>query len=329
MSATTSDRQAATVVTNTRVRDGYDEEFEAWQLRMNDVISRFDGFVSREVLPPAPPDQLDWVIIQRFERPDQLKAWLESRQRAEMLAQIRQALEGEDAVNVFVGHEAEAGEAQGPVTAVIMTNVRPGNERQFERWHARVKERQSTYPGFLGCEVQAPTGTFQREWVTLLRFDSSEHLVNWLESDERRQLRREADEIIDCSHERRVRTSFEGWFKFGADNKPPPSWKQSAIVLLVLFPVVMLEITLLDPLLAWMNVAPATFIANVISVAVLGWPLMPLAIRATHWWLYPGPGAGSTIRWGGPALLVCLYAVAIVFFHFFAGWVHVAPITSL
>ena len=197
MSAAASGRQTATVVTNTRVRDGLDEEFEAWQGRINQVISRLDGFVSSEVLPPTPPDQLDWVIIQRFERPDQLKAWLESPQRAEMLAQIRPALEGEDAVNVFVGHDAESGDAQGPVTAVIMTNVTPGNEKAFERWHARVKQRQSTYPGFLGCEVQLPTG------------------------------------------------------------------------------------------------------------------------------------AGTAVRWGGPAVLVCLYAVSIVFFHFFTGWVHITPIASL
>ncbi len=329
MSATASDRQTATVVTNTRVRDGHDQEFEAWQAGMNDVISRFDGFVSREVLPPTPPDQLDWVIIQRFERAEQLKAWLESPQRTEMLAQIEPALEGDEAVNVFVGHEAEAGGSQGPVTAVIMTNVMPGHENEFVRWHARVKERQSKYPGFLGCEVQSPTGMFQQEWVTLLRFDSKEHLDNWLESAERGQLLREAGEIIDRSTARQIRTSFEGWFRFGADHRPPPSWKQSAIVLLLLFPVVMLEITFLNPILRWMNVAPATFIGNMISVGLLAWPLVPLVSRAMQWWLSPRPEAGRAIRWGGPALLVSLYALAIVFFYFFTGWAQIGPITSL
>jgi uncharacterized protein len=329
MSAPPTDKQTATVVTNTRVREGHDGEFEAWQSRMNEVVSRFDGFVSREVLRPRPPDQLDWVIIQRFERPEQLKAWLESPERAEMLTQITAALDGADAVNVFVGHEAEERGTEGPVTAMIMTQVMPGQEQQFERWHARVKERQSKFPGFLGCEVQPPMGTFQQEWVTLLRFDSAGHLDAWLQSDERAKLLREADEIIDRSDERRVRTSFEGWFKFGADNKPPPSWKQAAIVLLCLFPVVILEITFLNPILAWMNVAPATFIANVISVGVLTWPLIPLASRAVGWWLSPSPGAEKAVRWRGVALLVCLYAVSIVFFHFFTNWVHIAPITSL
>jgi antibiotic biosynthesis monooxygenase (ABM) superfamily enzyme len=329
VSAAETNEQMATVVTNTRVRSGHDREFEAWQSRMNDLISRFDGFISREVLPPAPPDQPDWVIIQRFDRPEQLKAWLESPQRTEMLAQIRPALEGDDTVNVFVGGEAEESGRAGPVTAVIMTTVIPGYETQFKRWHARVKEHQSAYPGFLGCEVQPPTGMFQQEWVTLLRFDSNEHLDNWLQSDERRQLLGQAQGIIDRSSERRVRTSFEGWFRFGADHRPPPSWKQSAIVLLVLFPVVMLEITLISPLLRWIDVAPATFIANAISVIVLAWPLMPLATRGMRWWLSPSPGAGRAVRWGGPAVLISLYAVLIVFFYFFTEWVHISPVTSL
>jgi antibiotic biosynthesis monooxygenase (ABM) superfamily enzyme len=246
-----------------------------------------------------------------------------------MLIQIKPALEDDDAVNVFVGHEAEADGRDGPVTAVIMTDVTPGSEGAFQRWHAHVKERQSKYPGFLGCEVQPPTGAFQREWVTLLRFDTNEHLDGWLESDERKQLLREAGQIIDRSSERRVRTSFEGWFKFGADNKPPPSWKQAAIVLLCLFPVVILEITFLNPILAWMNVSPATFIANVISVSVLTWPLIPLARRAMRWWLSPTPGTETAVRWRGVAVLICLYAVSIVFFHFFTGWVHITPIRSV
>jgi hypothetical protein len=97
----------------------------------------------------------------------------------------------------------------------------------------------------------------------------------------------------------------------------------------MLFPVVMLEIAFLSPLLKWLNVAPATFIGNAISVGLLAWPLIPLATKAMRWWLSPRPGAGNAVRWGGPALLVCLYAISIVFFYVFTGWVHITPITSL
>jgi hypothetical protein len=52
-------------------------------------------------------------------------------------------------------------------------------------------------------------------------------------------------------------------------------------------------------------------------------------LRAMQWWLSPRPDAGPVVSWGGHLLLVCVYAVAIVFFHFLAGWVHATPITSL
>ena len=165
--------------------------------------------------------------------------------------------------------------------------------------------------------------------MTLLRFDSNEHLENWLDSAERKELLREADGIIDRSTERRVRTSFEGWFKFGADDKPPPSWKQAAIVLLVSVPGrdardhATQSGTQVDERRARHlhrerdqrrppDLAPDAARDQGDAVVAL-----------------PAPGSRMRVRWGGPALLISLYALAIVFFHFFTGWVHISPITSL
>ena len=56
---------------------------------------------------------------------------------------------------------------------------------------------------------------------------------------------------------------------------------------------------------------------------------MPLAINAMQWWLSPRPEAGLAIRLGGPALLVSLYSLAIVFFYFFTGWAQLGRIASV
>ena len=50
------------------------------------------------------------------------------------------------------------------------------------------------------------------------------------------------------------------------------------LVILMLFPIVMLEIRFLSPLLKGVNTSPATFIGNVISVFLLAWLFMPIAI---------------------------------------------------
>ena len=57
-------------------------------------------------------------------------------------------------------------------------------------------------------------------------------------------------ELFTHTREQQVATSFSGWFTFGdAPGQVPPNWKQSMIVLLTLFPVVMLELLYLSPLL--------------------------------------------------------------------------------
>ena len=55
-----------TIVTQTRVRAGRDDEFSAWQKRISTVASESPGFIEQTVMPPNPPAQIDWVILQRF-----------------------------------------------------------------------------------------------------------------------------------------------------------------------------------------------------------------------------------------------------------------------
>lgn len=327
---TTPNTQSATVVTNTRVRPGHEAAFEAWQQRMSEVISGFEGFLSSEIIPPNPPLQPDWVIIQRFSGPEQLKDWLDSPQRAEMLEQIELDLLGDDTISVFVGKNAATGRRLEPVTAMIITRVRPGFENAFQTWNQRIQETQSKFPGYLGCQLQPPVKGFQEDWITLLRFDSAKHLDAWLRSPERARLVQQAEEYIDRYRIRTVRTAFEGWFDFGDTGQaPPPSWKQALIVEAVLFPVVMLQLMFVSPLLAWMNIALLMLINTAMSVAVLTWPLIPSTSRVMRWWLTPQENADSWQAWAGLLVLACFFAVSLAVFWVLTTWVKIHPITHI
>jgi antibiotic biosynthesis monooxygenase (ABM) superfamily enzyme len=92
-------------------------------------------------------------------------------------------------------------------------------------------------------------------------------------------------------------------------------WKTAALVLLTLFPVIMLELRFLNPHLASLNPAVATFIGNAISVGLTTWPLMPLAIVGFHAWLFP-EGYPRWVAWAMPFILVLCYLLEIaVFWH--------------
>ncbi len=318
----------ATVVTNTCVTPEHEPEFAAWQAEMSTLVAGFPGFVSGEVIPPFPPTQVDWVIVQRFETQEQLHDWLDSPQRADMLKRIQPVLVGDDAINVFMGSAGQGPKTE--TTAVIMTKVAPHAEDDFRTWHKRMDAAQSRFPGYLGCEVQPPIEGFQEHFVTMLKFDSPDHLNAWLTSPERKALLTESQSFVEKSIIREARNGFGNWFAFGAQREGmAPAWKNNYIVLLGLYPIVMLEILFLNPLFDWLPIPAGNFIGNVISVGVLGWPVIWLLSKWMAWWLAPKDERTPRRDLGGAILVLAIIAIMGLVFYFLHEAVVVTPVTSL
>ena len=55
-----------TIVTQTRVRPEDEKAFAQWQDGTSRTIAGFPGFLHQTIMPPSPPAQVDWVILQRF-----------------------------------------------------------------------------------------------------------------------------------------------------------------------------------------------------------------------------------------------------------------------
>lgn len=306
----------ATAVTAVQVRRGEEGAFAGWLTRFNEVVAAFSGYVSAVVIPPVPPLQSDWVMVQRFQRLDQLRAWLGSDERRSLLAESKSLLVDEGTTNVIEGTNTELS-PHDMVTEIITVSVKPGMEERYRDWVDRIRQMEARFPGYQGLQLQPPIPGLQDDWVSLLRFDTSEHLNAWLESDARREALREVEQYIN-RREQRVATSFSGWFTFGdAPGQAPPSWKQSMIVLLTLYPIVMLELLFLNPLTRSLGMAESTFIGNLLSVAATGFLLIPLALRAFEWWLLPAPNDSLKVEATGIALIVGLYVVSIAVFTWF------------
>lgn len=320
----------ATVITNTCVRPEHEAEFAAWQEEMSQLVASYPGYLGGEVIPPFPPTQVDWVIVQRFQNQGQLGAWLHSDQRQEMVRRIQPVLVGDDAVNVFVGGSTrDAGPGEG-ATAVIMTKVAAGAEEDFLSWQKRIDAAQSRFPGYVGCELQPPVEGFQDNWVTMLRFDSPDHLHAWLTSPERERIIAESQEFVEKSLIREARNGFGNWFAFGAQREGlAPPWKNNYIVLLGLYPIVMLEIFFLNPYLEWLPVSIGNFIGNVFSVGVLGWPVIWALSRWMGWWLVPKQHASRGRDLGGALLVLAAVAIMGVLFYYLHEAVQVVPVTHL
>jgi uncharacterized protein len=308
------------LVTQTRVLPGKDEDFSRWQQRVNDTLAQFPGYLDHTIINPAPPMQLDWVIVQRFKNAEAARAWLQSAERQRLLDEIQPLLVGHDDIHLFTDDGRRP--AETAVSAVISTRVQPGREQAFREWQRRIAAVEASFPGFQGVKLEPPVPGVQDDWVTVLRFDSDAHLQAWLTSPRRQQLLDEARDFSLESHVRTVRSGFDAWFTF--DDKPaasaPPAWKQNMIVLLVLYPVVFLfGAWVQTPLLVNRGVPfwLALFIGNAVSVVLLGSLLIPWVSRAFKWWLAPRADALRWTNWAGTALVLALYGLSLAIFSQF------------
>jgi antibiotic biosynthesis monooxygenase (ABM) superfamily enzyme len=307
-----------TIVTQTRVREGMAEPFARWQSRISASVSESPGFITQSVLPPNPPLQPDWVIQQRFESVEAASVWLRSERRAALLDEAQPMLLGPDDVHLV--RDAEAGARNAPVSVVIASRVRPGQEAAFRAWERRIAAAQARSPGFQGYRVEPPIAGVQEDWLAILRFDSERNLQVWLDSPGRKKLLEEAAPFLEEFHARVVHTGFEQWFTSAESGSMPPAWKQNMLVLLLLYPVVFLFGAFVQtPLLMGKAALPfwlALFMGNIVSVLLLSW-LVPWVSRGFTWWLKPGNEPGGVTNVGGAALILLLYAACLlVFAHF-------------
>lgn len=82
-----------------------------------------------------------------------------------------------------------------PATVVVTHRLRPGTDTDFRRWQSEVDSAAAAFAGFLGTEVTPPADDGS-EWSVVYRFDSLDHLRDWLESGRRRDLVERAGEMF-------------------------------------------------------------------------------------------------------------------------------------
>lgn len=307
-----------TIVTQTRVKTGKAAEFAAWQQRIGEAVAAFPGFVRQSVLPPSPPAQVDWVVLQGFERTEAATNWLNSAARLELLKLAQPMLVGQDDVHIV--KDGTSGVLPAPVSAVFATRVKPGCEELYRAWEQRIAALQAKAPGFQGYRFEPPIPGVQGDWVAILRFDSEANLEAWLDAPERLRLVDEAAVFTEEVHTRIVRGGFDQWFPSAAGAPRPPVWKENMLVLLLLYPVVFLFGALLQkPVLidrAGMPFWFALFVGNVVSVILLNW-LVPFAGRRLDWWLRAGNRINTRTNLAGIALVVGLYGASLLIFSRF------------
>jgi antibiotic biosynthesis monooxygenase (ABM) superfamily enzyme len=307
-----------TLVTQTRVDPAHDGDFARWQDHVNGVIAKVPGFIDRQVMPPDPPVQSDWVIVQRFDSVDAAKAWLGSSERQRLVAEAQPWLVGRDDIHLI--EDDGANPPPTTVSAVISMGIKPGQEAAFKAWEQRIAAAQAHFPGFQGFKVNPPIPGVQADWVTILQFDDEAHLNAWMGSPERQKLLEEAKAFTTETHARTVHSGFSQWFRVDGGAATAPAWKQNMLTLSMLYPVVFLfgyfvGTPILGRTLGW-PFWLALFVGNVASVLILNW-LVPWIGKRFAWWLQPAGSDTERNTLLGGAAVVAIYALSLFVFSRF------------
>jgi hypothetical protein len=303
---------AVTIVTQTRLREGGTDAFAKFQAGISAAVAEQPGFIEQSVLPPNPPTQVDWVILQRFTRREEAIAWLRSERRHAFLAEVQPILSGLDDVHLV--RDAATGALPSPVSAVITTRVKPGREMEYRAWEQRIAAAQARYRGFQGYRFEPPIPGVQESYVAILRFESEATMQGWIESPERLRLLEQAEGLTECVQARIVRAGFSQWFPPEAQAQAP-AWKMNMIVLLLLYPVVFLfGLWVQTPLLMGALGLPfwlALFMGNIASVILLNY-LVPWTSQGFDWWLNSRPGRRGRIDLAGVLVICALYGAFLM-----------------
>ncbi len=283
------------------------KEFLEWQSHLRACIELQEGFLDVEIRYSKDKTGSLWTIAQRFSSFESVSQWRSSSERKGLLERLKQH------GNIIQEEELDSFQRDNNVTEVFVTEVLPEMETAYHEWLAKIHALEITFPGFQnmrGHLLHHPNG---HKWVTFLQFDTSENLDRWIFSEERKRILSEAALIVSSCQSHRIFSPFTGWFQSIERNGfVMPTWKQAMVVLLVLFPIVMLELKYLSPVMTSVNSSVATFIGNAISVALISWPMMPIALWALDWWASSEKSLLTNMK--GVTVIVALYLLEIGLF---------------
>jgi antibiotic biosynthesis monooxygenase (ABM) superfamily enzyme len=179
-----------------------------------------------------------------------------------------------------------------PITLVISEVVEPSQVAAYEAWTKGINRDASRFDGFVGVEVIRPRDHGHPEYVVIIRFETYNHLRDWMMSPIYRDWMDKSYGLIAARSQQQMPSGLELWFtlpklRSGMRSPHPPYYKKVVLGVLAVYPLILLSNQLLGPLLAGLPPLLALFISVVFVSALLTYPVMPWLSAALGFWLYP------------------------------------------
>lgn len=285
--------------------------FNDW---IHDVCSAAEttpGFVAlaTSIVRDAP---LDWAVAVTFESEDLLHQWLDGPTWKHLVrgAAARGFLRLSSDLVIVDGSVMVAG------VAIVASSVSSGMESDFHAAHSGLTAAAARFPGYEGTAIFEPDDS--GKWLSLIRFRTEAQLSDWLRSPQRYEVLPPVRSSLTRDFSVFAQTTPFGTTVRNVNGtaKMTPSWKSAMLLLMVLYPLVMLQSKFVAPVIGALGAQPwlSVWLGQVLSVTLMQWWLMPTVSSWCRRWLDPVDGARRRISLRGAAIAVAVYAVSLTVF---------------
>ncbi len=208
-------------------------------------------------------------------------------------------------------------------SAVIEHIVLKNKQTAFRQWHQSLVLSMQKAEGYIQIDSPEPleckNGVLK--WYSVMHFDSPDHLNDWLNSCDRKELMKTGQQFFETYRFKSFTTGLEGWFSNQSGTEMtslgPSAWKQALIVVLGLYPVVFLQSKLFESLgvmQSW-SFANSMIVNLFITTIILTWFVMPQITRPLGFWLKPAYALSKvkTELMGVSAIILAMVAMVLLF----------------
>jgi uncharacterized protein len=175
------------------------------------------------------------------------------------------------------------------VTIVVRRKVKPGLQSAYEEWLKRLTEgAQKQFTGYLGSEFHRPDKE-GGEYRSIFRFDSSENLKAFEESEFRKDMLAEGTRLFANEAAWQRQTGLEVWFDPppGAMTLQPSPHRMVIVLTIVVFFLVILLNAVLEPLTKSWPYALRILAVVVVQVVLMTYLIMPRLTPLIARFIYP------------------------------------------
>ena len=176
-------------------------------------------------------------------------------------------------------------------TVVITHRVRDGEQARYDDWLNEIGPLCRSSVGHLDWQIIRPVSGLTATYTVILRFDTREHLQDWMNSQDRKRLIEKVRPILAQDDDFFIRSGLDFWFTpEGAKACVPARWKQFLVTWSAIFPLVLVMPLLVVPLLRQLGFPQNRYIDTLCVtgtiVSLMVYFIMPRYTKLIKRWLF-------------------------------------------